>query len=29
MTEEQKQYDLEERTAVYGENIIAFCKGVK
>lgn len=27
MTQFNKQYDLEERTALFGENIIRFCKG--
>ena len=29
MTENTKQYDLEERTAKFGENVIGFCKTVK
>jgi four helix bundle protein len=29
MSEEQKQYDLEERTAKYGESVILFCRSLK
>ena len=29
MNEEKKHFDLEERTAVFGENIIDFCKDIK
>jgi len=29
MTEEQKQYDLEERTAKFGEAVIVFCRSLK
>lgn len=28
MTESSKKYDLEERTAKFGENVIEFCKGL-
>ena len=29
MRQSSKNYDLEERTAKFGENIIGFCKGLK
>ncbi len=29
MTEFQNKYDLEERTAKFGENVIEFCKNIK
>jgi len=29
MTEIRNNYDLEERTAKFGENIIEFCKSIK
>lgn len=28
MTESSKKYDLEERTAIFGENIIKFCRAL-
>ena len=29
MNQSSKKYNLEERTAVFGENIISFCKSIK
>lgn len=29
MTQFSKKYDLEERTAIFGENIINFCKAIR
>jgi len=29
MTETERTYDLEERTAKFGENVISFCKSIK